>query len=246
MATAGVVIDIIVVAALIICGLIGLKKGFIKSILSLFSWAVCLIVAVFLARYVARWLNNIYNFDALIGNKIASSLIKSNEYFALPAEQYASTPMPDLGFWGTVTKAVFKKAANYGDATIGAVVGKSLGRVCMIVISGILVFVVLKIVLLLLNKLFNKITNIKILGWLNKLLGAVFGVLKAAVIIVIFNIVLAFLSLLPPVNKTITPIITEHSVVEKFVYNTTDKVIKDKVIDGGMMQNWLSDLWEKK
>lgn len=244
--TIGIVVDVIIVAALVLFTLIGLKKGFIKSVLDLFSWLVCILVAVFLAKYVARLINHIYNFDAFIGNKIAHALVKHNNYFALPAEQFSSAPMPNLGALGTLTKAVFKNAANYGNATIAEVVGKSLGRISMIIISGILVFVLLRLILLLLNKLFKKITDIKILGWLNKLLGAAFGFIRAAAIVIILNIVLCFLTLIPPVNKSMGTLISEHTVVEKVIYKTTDKVIKNKVVDGGLMQNWLSDLWDKK
>ena len=80
--TIGIIIDIAIVLALVVFGLIGLKKGFLHSILSLFSWSVCIIIAVLVAKYVSGWINGIYDVSALIGGKIEGSLLSSNEFFA--------------------------------------------------------------------------------------------------------------------------------------------------------------------
>ena len=72
--TIGIIIDIAVIAAFVIFGLIGLKKGLLKSVLSIFSWGFCILVAFLTAKYVATWINGLYNFSGLIGNKISKSL----------------------------------------------------------------------------------------------------------------------------------------------------------------------------
>ena len=66
MATFGIIIDVFVVLLLAIFGLIGFKKGFLRSVLSLFSWIVCLVLAFLLAKHVAVWINGIYDFSGLI------------------------------------------------------------------------------------------------------------------------------------------------------------------------------------
>ena len=256
MATFGIIIDIAVVAVFIIFSLIGLKKGFLRSVLAILSWGLCLIVAIFAAKYVAGWLNGLYNFSGLIGKQISKSLIKSNEFFAQAVNIYEaggkdslihSIPNNVNGIIAQITKAVFSSSnVNMSSTnTIGSVVGASLGHISMLVISGILVFVVLKVATSLLSKLFKNIEQTKILGGLNKILGLILGFLKATLIIGTINIVLIAITLVPVENKLITPLIQENTHVEKVVYKGTNKLFEKYVIEGDLIQNFVEDQWQK-
>ena len=130
--------------------------------------------------------------------------------------------------------------------TVASVLGGSMGHVCMVIIAGILVFVVLMIVVAILTKLFDKIASTKILGGLNKILGLFLGVLKAGCIVIILNGVLIGLSLIPAVNKIITPVIQDNTHVEKIIYNETDKYVGKYLIEGDLIQNWVNDLWNNR
>ena len=256
MSTIGVIIDIVVVLALVVFGVIGFKKGLLKSVISLFSWAVCILIAVFTAKYVAGWLNGIYDFSGLIGGKIANGLDGMNDVFARSINSFENTEAilgalegANLnGFLLQMVKVVFSNSNvdMTSEATVSNVVGSSLGYICMLVISGILVFIVLKIVLALLSKLFDNIARTKILGSLNKILGLAFGLLKAGCIIVLFNCVLVALSLVPAVNDTITPIIQDNTHVEKVIYNKTDEIVGDYIVENEAIQNWITNLWNNR
>ena len=131
-------------------------------------------------------------------------------------------------------------------ATIGSVVGSSLGHICMVIISGILIFILLKIVVALLSKLFDNIERTKVLGGLNKLLGLVLGFVKASIIIIVVNCVLVGLTLVPTFNKMVTPLIQENTHVEKVIYNQTDKLFGKYVIEGDTVKNWVENLWNAR
>lgn len=256
--TIGLIIDIAVVLALVVFGIIGFKKGLLKSILSLFSWAVCILIAIFAAKYVAGWLNGIYDFSGWIGGKIANGLDGMNDVFSQSINSFNSTDsgvilaaLEESGlnnFLLQVVKVVFSNSNvdMTSEATVSNVVGSSLGYICMLVISGILVFIVLKIVLALLSKLFDNIARTKILGGLNKLLGLCFGLLKAGCIIIIFNCVLVALSLVSAVNDTITPIIQDNTHIEKVIYNKTDEIVGDYIVENEAIQNWITELWNNR
>lgn len=257
MATIGIIIDVAIVALLVIFALIGLKNGLLKSVLSFFSWGVCILVAFLTAKYVASWINGIYNFSNLIGSKIAKGLIGTNEFFAQSINVYeaggkdaliAAIPTNINGLLAQLIKVVFSNTNvdMSSTNTIGSVVGSSLGHICMVIIAGVLVFIVLKIAIALLSKLFKNIEQTKILGGLNKILGLTLGLLKAGLIILVVNVVFVALSLVPAVNKTITPIIQDNTHVEKVIYNTTDKYFGKYVIEGDTVKNWIEDLWEKR
>ena len=255
MAIVGIIIDIAIVIALIICGLIGFKKGFLKSVISLFGWVVCLVIAILTAKYVAGWINGIYDLGGLIGDKIAGGLTKSNEFygmaisaFASKEEILASIPANTNKVLAQVIKVVFSHTSVNMESTdtIASVLGGSMGHICMVVIAGILVFIVLMIVVNLLSKLFDKIASTKILGGINKILGLALGLVKAGVIVIIVNCALIGLSLVPAINKIITPIIQDNTHIEKVVYNQTDKYVGKYLIEGDILQNWLNDLWNNR
>ena len=145
-------------------------------------------------------------------------------------------------------KVVFSTASvdMTSTETLGVFLGSVLGDISMTVISAVLIFIVLKIVVTLLSRLFDNIEKTRVLGGLNKILGLVLGFARAALIIVIINFVLVGLSLVPAVNKITAPIIKDNTNIERFVYKTTDKIFGKYVIEGDTVKNWVEDLWEKR
>ncbi len=257
LSTIGLIIDIVIVVALVIFGLIGFKKGFLKSIISLFSWIVCLIIAIFTAKYVAKWINGIYDFSSLIGGKISSSLTNINDFFSTTISSYESkeaivSGISNIDGLNGILKQVLKVVFSNtnvdmaSEETIGSIAGSSLGNILMVIIAGILVFIVLKIVIAILSRIFDNIARTKILGGLNKVFGLIFGVIKAGCVIVILNVLLVGLSLIPAVNNTITPLIQDNTHIEKVIYNQTDKLVEKYVINGNMIQVWVTSLWNNR
>lgn len=254
--TIGLIVDIALILLVVIFGIIGFKKGFLKSVLALFSWIVCIAIAIFAAKYVAGWINGIYDFTGLIGGSIEKGLLDSNkEFFSISAGTLGSSqavianiPNNVNGLLAQVIKVVFSNVTITAETTdsIARIVGVSLGNIVMIIITAILLFIILKLAIFLLSKIFDNIARTKILGGVNKILGIVFGVVKAGLIIVILNCILVSLSLVPAVNNAITPVIQDNTTVEKFIYNKTDEVIGKYVIEGNMIQNWIEGLWESR
>ncbi|MBE5740980.1 MAG: CvpA family protein [Clostridiales bacterium] len=255
LSTIGLIIDAAIIVIVLIFGIIGLKKGFLKSILSLFSWIVCIAVAVFTTKYVTSWINGIFDFSNLIGTSISNTLQNTNEFFARTINSFASkdeilstlNSLDINSLLKQLVSAVFSNTAvNMESAeTVGSLVGASLGHICMLIITAVLIFIVLKLIVALLYKLFDNIERIKILGGLNKILGLVLGVLKAGIIVIAINCMMVGLSLVPTVNNVIKPVV-ENTHIEKFVYTQTNNVIEDYVIEGNVIQEWISGLWESR
>ncbi len=254
LSTIGIIIDFVIIATLVIAGIIGFKRGFLKSFISLFSWVVCLIISILVARFVANWINGIYNFSGLIGGKISEGLSGVNEFFNRTVSSFgtkdaliAAIPSDINGMLIMLVKAVFNGVSDEAivaqEGTVASLVGESLGYIIMVVISAILVFIILKIVIALLSKLFDNIARTKVLGSLNKIFGLVFGVLKAALVIVVLNGILSALTLVPAVNKTVTPLVQDNTHIEKVVFNQTDKLVGKYIINGNIIQTWVSNLW---
>ena len=151
LATIGIIIDVVIIAALAIFTFIGIRKGFLHSLLSLFSWSFCLLVAFLTAKYVAGWINGIFNFSGMLGDKISGALIDSNNFFAQAINSFASKedvikaiPSDTNGLLKQLIKVVFNNSSvdMSSTKTIGSVVGAGLGQVITIVITGILIFII--------------------------------------------------------------------------------------------------------
>ena len=172
LSTIGIIIDFAIVLALVIFGIIGFKKGFLHSVISLFSWVVCIAIAFFTAKYVAGWINGIYNFSGLIGNAIAKGFAGMGEVFGQAINTFeskealvaAATDASSNGLLDQLIKVVFNNNAINMESTetVASFIGASLGHIIMVIISGILVFIVLKIAVKLLTKLFDKIAKTKV------------------------------------------------------------------------------------
>lgn len=251
--TIGIGIDIFIVASLIIYGIVGIKKGLFRSLIGLFTWSVCLIVALFLAKYVAVWINGIHNFSADIGTKIADGLNNSNEFFLRTINSFSSReeiiesiPNGTNFLLKQLMKIIFTKSEinMESDAQIGTIVGSGLGFVCMIIISAILIFIVLKLVLFILGKIFDKLSKVAVIGGLNKILGFVFGLLRACVSIISFNMLLIGLSMVPFVRNTIEPLVQDNTHVEKVAYEVSQKFIDKTILDEDAIINWTKDIWQ--
>ncbi len=255
MATIGLFIDLALILALAIFAFLGYRKGFLKSIISLFSWIVCIIIAILTAKYVAGWINGIYDFSNLIGDGISDALVKNNKFFGTALSAFgskenllSSIPSGSNKLLVQLIKVVFSHSnVDWTSSTsVADVVGANLGHVCMIVIAGILIFAVLMIVVKLLTKMFDRIASTKVLGTINRVLGLGLGIIKAAFFIIIINGALVGLTLIPAANKIITPLIQDNTHVERIVFNQTDKAVEKYLIKGDVIQTWVDNLWENR
>lgn len=65
-------IDIVFIALIVVFALIGLAKGLFESILSIFSSALSIIIAILASKYVASFLNNLVNCNAFFAEKMVA------------------------------------------------------------------------------------------------------------------------------------------------------------------------------
>lgn len=224
-------IDIAIIVIVSLGALIGLAKGFFKSIISLFGWLVSFIIAVLLTKVVGEALLDIEFIKGFVLGEQASlfSLILSK----LP-------PLDSTGVIGFLLKPIIEIVT--GSAAIaGAGVSLETG-VALILTNGIysvivciLLFIVIRIVLLLVTMFANAMTAGKFLGAINRLLGFVVGAVKGFGTVCILILIMSFTLTLPimaPVNAQIEKSVIAKPVSE-FVFNMTEKFLKsdENIID---------------
>lgn len=195
------IIDIIVIAVLVVFAIIGMWRGFINTILSLFSSVASIVVAIFAAKPVSKLLNSIFGIIPGIGGKIAGSLSGTITPFAADAVEGAQLTGAELKVYFaedglTWQERLYKlfiddsKIFTVGsdgptaaNENIVQFLSESMAAVISVVIAAVVVFILVKLAVFLLSKLFNAITKNRAIGGLDRALGLLFGLCKAAVFV---------------------------------------------------------------
>lgn len=254
-ASIGTTIDIIIVAVLVVFALIGLREGFFKSVLSMISTVVVVVVSFFGANPVAKLVNKIYDFTGLIAGKLCKSIASMGAFYSetIPsgvsgADLANNIPSSTNGFLKKIMSYVLKplSSGEVEGSTVAKVVSGAFASIIFTIIIGILLFILIKIVLAIASKLFENITRNKVFGAVNKICGFVFGTLKGGLMIVVLSLVLTFLTVIPAVNNKVSPIINNNTNIAKPIYAYTDKLVEKYVINSNVIQKWINNLWENK
>ena len=79
----GLVIDIAVVILLLTFAFIGYHKGFLKSLLALCSTTIVILISIYFANGFAKLINSVYDFTALIADKLAPSIERISSIYSM-------------------------------------------------------------------------------------------------------------------------------------------------------------------
>lgn len=192
-------VDIVFFAIIILFAVIGIWKGLFESILSLISTAVCVAVAVYLAKPCASFINNTIKLD---------------------------TPKMFDGLIGKFTK---ETSFEYLGMTFTR--GEIAGFLSMI-FAGLVVFILLKLAIYLLAKLFDSISKKdSVLSGLNRVLGMLFGIIKGGVIVIVSLAICTVFARFTKVEDYI-----KKSTVTNWVYNYVDDFAEKQLKDIDIQQ----------
>lgn len=192
------VLDIIVLVILIIFLIVGASKGFMRQLLGFLGVFGALVLTVLLCDKVAKLVTeNIPQFYETVKGW-ATSLFKLDGLEGLTGEELknaiASSGIPSF-LQGVVLKMIESEGS---DVTIVVV----LANWMMNIMCGAILFVVILIVFAIVKKILTAFVDLPIIKSIDKLLGAVFAVLKGLLILLI---VCMLLSLFIDINKFLSP-----------------------------------------
>lgn len=236
------VLDIVVISILGLCTLIGLWKGFLRTLLSLFSNFVSLVIAIILAKPTSKLLESWFGLTSKLGSYIGNAISSS-----LPQEVNSTWTKEKIyeNIHGSgLFKALIKPFISEGYADVSALqlsLGEKLGVLALIAISAIVLFFLIKIAIALLGKLFDAITKGGAISGLDRVLGAIIGLIKGAFIVFVGLSVIYALSSLPFISSWFDPMIAK-SPVSSTLYKYIQELytfIVNKVDIAGTISGWL-------
>ena len=226
------VIDIVIIAILLVFAIVGMVKGFLNTLLSLFSTFASLAVAVLFAKPVAKFLNSVFHIVTKIGAKIAAGITNITPFQSgyspatdglTGAELKEYIASQGLGVKEKVYSLFIEDSVTFNiteasataeavDADIVRYIGERLAGVISIVIAAVVLFIALKIAVFLLSKLFDALTKHRAINGIDRTLGLVFGLAKGALLVCI-GLGVAYLVASSTIEGWV-----ENSTVTKWVY----------------------------
>lgn len=235
-------IDIILIVILVIFALVGLKRGLIDAILSLFSTLVSIGLAIWAAKPFAGFLEQCFKLTGVlqtnIGKMLAGWSASFGEAVATSITGNQAIAASSLSDWQqTILKLVTGECVIEAGSTPAEVFSGILAPIALITISGIVAFVLIKLAVFLLSKLFDALKQNRAINGLDKTLGFVLGAVKGALIICVLMGITIFI----PNDKIIQEI--DKTTVTKVVYTPVTNFIRVNVAD--KLNEWADDILNK-
>ncbi len=195
------IVDAIIGGILLIFIIIGLAKGFIRSVLGLVGTIASLVASYFLAKpflgfvdglfggkiisgandMVAGWLNGI---GPLFSTEIGAQSL--NEVFTNALNSIGLPAAISEPIVNAIVSALSSSVEGFADKTPAELLSPVLANIGLTIISIIVLFLLIRMAIYIVEKVLeNTILKIGALRALDRLLGMAFGALQGAIIVVL-------------------------------------------------------------
>lgn len=207
--------DAIIIAVLLVFMAFGIKKGFMFSVIDMFGFFVNFVIAAFLSGPI-RSLLGVMGMESGIAGSLHGHYAGLGEGFTKNLIGYAETgnvsdfvtetiehsSMSGFGkklFNGTINNDLATKLAaaqESGTTTLSLadIISKSLAQFITVVVAFIIAFVLVYALLLIIKLICKKIQQMSFANVFDKVLGALFGIVKGFMFWVLIFAVLSFFS----------------------------------------------------
>lgn len=202
-------ITIIFLILLVAFIVIGIVRGFLFSLLSLVGFLIAVVCAFLLSKPVGDALTNSSIGTSMQGSIYDWILTKSN-YAAYPlSQELAKEMLPEMlneiGIPNFLNSFIISLILPYipevATEPIGQYIAHGVANIALVVISFLVLLIVFSIVLLFLKRFAKGVNKIPVVGLVNRLLGAVFGLAMGVVFLIVVSYGLNFVALIPGANE---------------------------------------------
>lgn len=201
-----IIVDIVILAILIICIIIGYVRGLTGSLIKIVSFVLSLIIAFILFIPISNVIIN--------NTQIDDNLEQSIRNMIIGEEKQEEENMPEA-----ITEYITQKVEEASDGAKEAVADSTAREVSLTIVKAgtwIVLFIVARIALIFLRFITALIAKLPVIKQFDKLGGIIYGVLEGLIIIYVLLAIISFVS--PMMNGTISEAIDE-SFVGSMMYN---------------------------
>ena len=190
-----IIIDLVIIAIIALCVLVGYHKGLTGSLLKIVSFVLALIIAFILFKPVSNFIIDKTDWDENLEQAIKQSILKDEEK---TNDETQKENMPEV-----ITDYINNAVEKAGNEAKTAIVDSTAREVAIMIINiavAIALFIVSKIILLLVKGLANLLTKLPVIKQCDKLGRIIFGILQSLVIIYVALAIISFAS--PMMSET--------------------------------------------
>lgn len=240
------ILDIIVLVILGLFVLIGLWRGFLRTLLSLFGNLASLTVAILLAQPVSKFVNNIINISDMLASRIVGVI--TNILPVIEEGQELTRDEIINGLTGSkllnsLITPFIKEGTYTSTSSLANSIGESLGALAMIALTAIVLFFLIKLVIFILAKIFDAITKAHAINGLDRVLGGICGLIKGCILVFSALSVLYALSSLPFISSWFDGLINESNISLQIYNHIQDffSWLVQKIDIPALISGWLGN-----
>lgn len=206
-------IDIFLVLFILILAYYNYKKGLIKVVFKIFSFLIAIVISFILFKPVSYFIINMTPLDENINSyvyNIVDSHIGAND------KENNETDNINSSLPSAVTSYIDKTIENTKSTIqndIATEVTKNISSTIINILSFIIVYILARIILIFVNFVSDKISELPVIKQFNELGGLIYGILQSFLIIFI---VLSIVSILPFDNIQTA---INNTILTLFLYN---------------------------
>ena len=231
------IIDLVALVVLVVYLVIGIKHGFVKTFFKSFGTIIGFIVAALLCSTVATFLETRFGFATAVGDWFKGVLTRifGNTLMNTSINDVTADMMNKGGVSAWLVDSVVNLAQQNNipqDVTLSQVICPVVGFYVICALGFIIVFILTKIILWLVGEIVQKLHKIKVVGFVDKLLGAIFGIIRA---VIVLDIALIIINALPFAFLNAVSVAVPQTYLCNFILNTNViGLIFDAVVNNGI------------
>jgi len=198
-------IDAIIIVILLIFIIVGVCKGFMFSILSVFSSFVNFCIALVLTKPCTTLLNQWFDLEGTLTNKLSIKLANMSEGFSTnlvgmsnsEISTHVSNTLKESKFpleslFNNLLKIDSEVISSKESLTLGEILSKSLGSFFSFIITFVILFILIYLILFILSKFSSKAKEVEGIRVIDRILGVLFGFIKGSLLVVFIFAILSF------------------------------------------------------
>lgn len=202
-----IIVDLVIVAIMAICIIIGYVRGLTGSLIKILSFVLSIIIASILFIPVSNLIIDNTEIDENIETSIRNMIIDQET-------ENEEENMPD-----TITNYIGQKIEQASDDAKETIVDSTARDVTLTIVKAgtwILLFIIARILLIFLRFITSLIAKLPVIKQFDKLGGIIYGILEGLIIIYLVLAIISFIS--PMISSNFTNAIDE-SFIGSMMYN---------------------------
>lgn len=213
-----IIVDLIVVAIIALCILLGYKRGLTGCIIKIFSFFIALIVALVLFKPVSNIVVDNTKIDENIQTSIVQVFEKEEE--EKPEDEESSSP---------IVEYIAEEVENATEEKKNEIVNSAATKLSINIISVltfIVLFIATRMALIFVKALTNLITKLPLIKQCDKIGGILYGILQGFVIVFVGLALVTFIStminnysVLEMINKSyVGSVLNNNNILLKLIF----------------------------